>query len=130
MRIILPWPPSVNHYWRGSGRQRYLSPAARRYRADVQVEVALAGAAEHISEAVALDITLRPADHRVRDTDNILKALLDSLVYAGVIEDDRLVRELSMRWGCPVRPGRVEVEVRRLGYDMEQWRADCSQRRK
>jgi crossover junction endodeoxyribonuclease RusA len=45
---------------------------------------------EPIVGSLAIQIDVYPPDRRRRDLDNILKALLDSLSHAGVIEDDSL----------------------------------------
>ena len=128
IRLVLPWPPSVNTYWRRVADRVLISREGRRYRADVAAEVMVAGAAHHLREAVAVDVVLHPPDYRVRDTDNVLKALLDALTYAGVIEDDRQVRDLAVRWECPERPGSVRLAVRPLGYTLEEWRERCRTR--
>jgi len=60
-------------------------------------------------------IRVFPPDRRRRDLDNILKASLDALVKAGVVEDDYLVRRLVVERDEPQKPGWVEVEVRAFG---------------
>ncbi|EHV9059806.1 RusA family crossover junction endodeoxyribonuclease, partial [Escherichia coli] len=34
--FVLPWPPTVNTYWRRRGSQYYISDKGQKYRKDVQ----------------------------------------------------------------------------------------------
>ena len=61
------------------------------------------------SQPVAVFIFARPPDRRKRDLDNILKAILDALVYGGVIKDDYQVEEIHLIRKPPEPGGRVEV---------------------
>lgn len=51
---------------------------------------------------------------RVRDLDNLAKPILDALTSCRVIEDDILVRSLSIEWDEGVEDGAVLVTVRAL----------------
>jgi crossover junction endodeoxyribonuclease RusA len=51
----------------------------------------------------------------VRDLDNILKCLLDSLTRAGAWDSDGQIDELAIIRGEPVREGTVEVIVSEIG---------------
>jgi Holliday junction resolvase RusA-like endonuclease len=35
MRLLLPYPPSINHYWRRAGRFIHISREGREYRKQV-----------------------------------------------------------------------------------------------
>ena len=95
VRLILPFPPSVNHVW---GRKKsggvYLVKAARLYRLAVKSIVAAAGLQGLPLEGrliVALDL-YPPSRHR-RDADNYCKAPLDALTKAGVwLDDSQVIR--------------------------------------
>ena len=52
-----------------------------------------------------------PPDKRRRDLDNILKALLDSLVHAGVLIDDEIIDELHIIRLPPAAPGTVFITI-------------------
>jgi len=56
-------------------------------------------------------ITATPPDKRVRDLDNILKSLLDSLVHAGVILDDSLIDDLHIVRNNTAKPGHVVISI-------------------
>lgn len=118
INLELPYPPSVNAYW-----------AVRKYRGRVGVGKSAAAIAWHAAAAAAileagrptaglaavrLEITAHPP-RRSCDVDNCLKAILDALEAAGVVEDDNQVAEILVRRG-PVEkaPGRVVVTVERV----------------
>ena len=105
----LPWPPSVNNYYRHVGPRVLISREGRKYR---RMAVSrLGGLFDKFSGAVALSLDCYPPDRRRRDIDNILKCLLDSLVNAGVMEDDSLVKRLHMEMLEPIPEGLVHVHI-------------------
>jgi crossover junction endodeoxyribonuclease RusA len=114
LEFELPWPPSVNHYWRSpssgplAGRT-LLSAAGRAYRQ--RVEVALLVQRVPRRELVGhLEIFLlahEPAPRRRRDLDNLLKPVLDGLTHARVIADDLYFDRITIARGaaCTSRTG-------------------------
>ena len=114
MRIALPYPPTVNHYWGVSGNRRYIMPRGIAFREAVALEVYAAHGVP-IEGPVRLDIVAHPPDKRRRDIDNILKALLDALEHGGAFENDAQVADLRIRRAEPVSGGRVDVEIREEG---------------
>lgn len=101
-RLELPYPPSMNSYWRNTtdrrGRPRtLLSKDARAYRAEVTARVWEAGRPKHGKSRLRVSIGIHPPDRRRRDIDNLTKSLLDSLEHAGVFDDDEQVDELTIR---------------------------------
>jgi len=114
MRIALPYPPTVNHYWGQSGTRRYIMPRGVAFREAVALELYAAHGAP-IEGPVRLDIVAHPPDKRRRDIDNILKALLDALEHGRAFEDDSQVAHLTIRRAEPVNGGRVDVEIREEG---------------
>lgn len=118
IKLTLPWPPSVNAYYRHivmKGAPRTLISAdGRGYRAEVSARVLIARAAKRLNSRLAVRIEASPPDRRARDLDNILKSLLDALTYAGVIEDDSLIDDLHLV-RCPVvKSGSVSVFITSL----------------
>jgi crossover junction endodeoxyribonuclease RusA len=119
MEFELPYPPSVNQYWRRFRGRMVLSKAAQAYRKAVAAAVL-----EHwgysrrkpIAAGVAIRLTVHPPDRRRRDLDNVLKAVLDAVVKAGIMEDDSQVERLSLAWGTvdPTSGGRVVMRLRVL----------------
>ena len=102
LEITLPWPPSVNHYWRHVGARTLISKAGRQYREDVGAAVLEARASGWdvpVLGRLAVTILVRPPDKRRRDLDNLLKAPLDALEAAGVYDDDSQIDSLEIRRG-------------------------------
>lgn len=110
----LPWPPSVNNIWRRvviNGQPRTLvSREGREYREKVR---AIAYGCKPLVGLLAIDIEACPPDFRRRDLDNILKATLDALTYAGIWRDDNQVCEIHVRRMRPVQDGWLSVKVQR-----------------
>jgi crossover junction endodeoxyribonuclease RusA len=110
--VSLPFPPTVNTYWRRVGNRTVLSAGARAYRGAVHGAVLehLFGVPrrEPLTGPVAVEIEFRPPDRRRRDLDNLPKGLLDALKHAGIYEDDSQVRRLNT-WFGPVQDGGLSV---------------------
>ena len=116
LEFDLPWPPSVNRYWRNLGDRVLISREGRAYRERV-VAMLAAHTAEPLSGRVAVKITVYPPDRRRRDLDNMLKALLDALAYGGVYDDDGQIDDLRVIRGAAVKGGAVRVAVALIDPD-------------
>ena len=116
LTVELPYPPSVNHYWRRVGPRTLISRQGRAYRRDVATAVRRI---DHAPERLPLtgplwvEVSLYPPDRRRRDLDNTLKALLDALQHAGVYPDDSLIEQLSVEKRKVVEGGKAVVVIRR-----------------
>lgn len=95
IQLLLPWPPSVNHYWGQSGKQRFITKRGKDFRMAVAEECAL-NEVKALEGRLAVHVALFPPDHRKRDVDNILKALLDACEHAGCYESDSQIDELHI----------------------------------
>ena len=107
----LPWPPSVNNYYRHVGPRVLISRAGRKYRTMV---VSRLGGLKRLSGAVSLSLECYPPDRRRRDLDNLLKCLQDSITAAGVLDDDSQIRRLQMEMLEPIEGGLVHVRLETL----------------
>lgn len=125
LRFTLPWPPSVNTYWRHivlggkfkkARAQVLLSEQGRAYRVNAVASMAEQRVPRNaLRGRLGIRLTAHPPDNRRRDLDNTLKGLLDALGHAQVIEDDSAIDELTIVRG-PVRPqGVMQIELRELG---------------
>jgi crossover junction endodeoxyribonuclease RusA len=93
----LPFPPSVNHYWRHVGSRTLISRTGRAYRQQVLHDVEQLGL-RAITGPIRLEVIVTRPDRRRRDLDNLLKSLLDALDHAGVYEDDSQIQDLRISW--------------------------------
>jgi crossover junction endodeoxyribonuclease RusA len=96
MILTLPWPPSVNRYWRQVNGRAILSADGRHYKQDVAALCFTAGVQPEMGPVV-VDIVAFPPDRRRRDLDNLLKATLDSLTPWAWADDSQVV-DLRIRW--------------------------------
>lgn len=125
-KLILPYPPSANRYWRIFRGRAVPSAEAALYKRLVWAVARSSGMGDPTTAPVALELILRPvnpkdADRRERlqgpgwhhglrclDLDNALKAALDALqgiAYA----NDKQVMSIRIERGVPVPNGALEV---------------------
>jgi crossover junction endodeoxyribonuclease RusA len=110
MILTLPYPPTVNTYYRNVGSRVLLSAKGRAYRKRVALEC-IAQRAKRIDGPLAVRIVAHPPDRRRRDIDNLLKSSLDSMQYAGLFEDDALIADLRILRGEVETGGRLLVSI-------------------
>ena len=118
MKLTLPFPPSVNSYWRAPNEGplaglHLISAKGRKYQSDACAAIIeqLRRLPKPSSALAAVEIILFPPDARRRDLDNYNKALFDALTHAGVWEDDSQVKRMVIEWGPIVKKGRVEITI-------------------
>lgn len=100
--LKLPYPPSINHYYKAWRNRVVISAAGVKYRRDV------AAATEGIAKLTGrlkLKLTVCPPDARRRDMDNVLKATLDAMQHAGLYDDDSQIDLLVVIRGNKVSGG-------------------------
>ena len=110
MVMVLPYPPSINHYWRRVGPRTLISREGRAFRRNVCALLGGSGRPPRTGR-IALAMDAFPPDRRRRDLDNIQKAVLDALEHADVYADDSQIDLLLTRRRGPVRGGRLEVRI-------------------
>ena len=117
----LPWPPSVNNYYRHVGPRVLISRAGRRYRSMV---VSRLGGLNKLSGRLSLYAELYPPDRRRRDIDNINKVVFDSLQDAGLYSDDSQIKELHLLMLEPMPPdGLIHIELKETDNERQNIRA-------
>lgn len=112
--LTLPWPPSVNHYYRRVGNATLISKEGRRYRKRVASDVLLARS-PRVDGRLSVRIVASPPDLRRRDLDNLQKSLLDALQHAGVYDDDSQFDRITVERAGVVEGGEVLVEITEIG---------------
>lgn len=96
MSLILPYPPSVNHYWmRNRNGSVRISERGLSYRKEVWA-ICRSNLVKALAGPVAVRIEVLPPDARRRDLDNILKAILDALQHGGAYLDDSQISHLEI----------------------------------
>lgn len=111
LTLELPWPPSINRYYRHVGYKTLIAKEGRDYRATVIAK--LTGVLqEPLKDRLKISIECYPPDYRKRDLDNILKALFDSLQHAKIMEDDQQIDEINMIRHEPLPPhGLIAIKI-------------------
>lgn len=110
--LMLPFPPSVNHYWGQCRNRRFIKAKGIEFR-EATAEIVAANA-EKIEGRLAVFISLYPPNKIRRDIDNSLKALLDALQHAGCFDDDEQIDHLSVARMGVVKGGQCKVVVVRI----------------
>ena len=133
MKIILPYPPSVNRFWmsvatmteryRVTGKLKDLriitfpTSEAKEYMQQVR-KIFLASQLPKLGGDIELHmIFFRP--QRSGDLDNFFKAPIDALKNFAFFDDKHIVRIIAERHEDPRNP-RVEIEILPVGLFAEQ----------
>jgi crossover junction endodeoxyribonuclease RusA len=101
--FAMPFPPSVNTYWRHVGKKVLVSEKGRKYRVTVKNDIS-GLFIRPIDGSVKVEINAYPPDNRRRDLDNLMKASLDALTFAGAWLDDSQIVDLRIVRGEVVKP--------------------------
>jgi crossover junction endodeoxyribonuclease RusA len=110
IELELPYPPSVNHYWRSWRGRVLISRSGRAYRDAVGLVLRRMGV-KPMAGRLAVHIELYPPDRRKRDLDNTLKAIGDSLQHGGAFEDDSQIVWLLIEKADVVKAGKIIVRI-------------------
>lgn len=111
--LILPFPPSMNTYWRNLNGRTLLSAKGRKYKTDVVYAVyeQLKRVPKPITDNVAVKVEFYPPNNIRRDMDNYFKALFDSLTTAGVWADDSQIKRIDADWCESVTNGNTIISI-------------------
>ena len=110
IEMTLPWPPSVNTYWRNFDGRMIISARGRDYRETVGDQMTLQKMVKHFKGQLKVEIEAFRPDKRRRDLDNLLKATLDGLAHAGVYEDDSQIVDLHIYWAKDIG-GMLKIKI-------------------
>lgn len=109
IKLELPWPPSVNRYYRTVLGRMLISREGREYR---KLITELVDVPTMFLGRVAVTVECHAPDRRRRDLDNICKCLFDSLTSAGVWDDDSQIDDMRVVRAGVMPRGMVRVEIR------------------
>lgn len=111
--LELPYPPSINNYFRKYRNRMVISQKGRAFRSQVCLALKQADV-KPISGPVVVKIRAYPPDKRKRDIDNIQKPLLDALEKGNAFYNDCQVKLLVTKMLNPIANGRTIVSIRSL----------------
>jgi len=95
IKLELPYPPSVNHYWGQAGKNKFIGKKGKEFRMAV-AEACLDAEVVVLEGRLSMHVSLYPPDRRKRDVDNVLKPLLDAMEHAGCFDNDNQIDELHI----------------------------------
>lgn len=111
VRLELPYPPTVNTYWRANGNRRYISKAGVEFTQEVSLVVKMQKPKPFGDKQVAISVMIHPRSKRKFDLDNTLKAILDALMKAGMYDDDSQIEYIEIARGEAVDGGKAVVHL-------------------
>lgn len=113
--FTLPFPPSINGYWRTFRNRQIISKRGREYRLEVLRLCKILGIEDELIDSkVSVSLILNPPTLRRYDVDNFNKALFDGLTNAGFWVDDEQVQKLTVSKGEKTKGGNVIVKIKVL----------------
>ena len=117
---VLPFPPSVNKYWRmgktwDGKRVTHLSSEAKKFTHEVAVIIAKKAGTTYSTKRLRGEFILHPKTKARIDIDNRLKGLLDAMQKAYLYADDEQFDEITIRRGSVVKGGNIEVRIWEIG---------------
>ena len=118
IKLTLPYPPSVNHYWIQTGRRKTIGAKGIAYRNAVFYAIAPQHRRMGTTKRLKVVIHATMPDKRKRDIDNLPKAILDGIQNTGLYIDDNQIDELTIIRGMVKKPGSIQVEIYEVdGFD-------------
>jgi crossover junction endodeoxyribonuclease RusA len=121
--LTLPYPPTVNTYWRigrrgkSSKRMMILSERAQAFHLSALPAIIQSGLRLE-DQLFSVTVGVWFPDARSRDTDNLWKPILDTLQRGGAFEDDdQAVDSRIIACGIDRKNPRIQVIVRPVSPD-------------
>lgn len=110
----LPYPPSLNHYYRHVGSRVLISKAGRKYRETV-VSLLRSCKIKPLTGRIELHLEAYPPDRRRRDLDNLMKCVIDAVQHAGVYIDDSQIVKIIAEKHDPMPPaGMLYIRIKEI----------------
>ncbi len=115
IEIELPYPPTVNHYYKYVRGRVFITTRGRKYREAVCYLIR-ANRLREIFYPIEMEIDWYLPDRRKRDIDNILKSLLDAMERGRLYENDSQIVKLTIEKHSIVKGGRVIVRIKEIKH--------------
>lgn len=119
MKIVLPFPPSVNQLYATDWKTKRRFKSKRYAEWCKAAEPSVYQTSERFIVPVRIEYRFGRPDKRKRDLSNLFKACDDLLVHHGIIQDDSDIHEILADWSG--KPGFVEITILPL-----QLESDCA----
>ena len=102
IQFVIPYPPTVNHFYQRSGKRVFRSKEYRDFIGRVGwIWTASAPGNWKTDGRFSVNLEVFPPDYRKRDLDNIVKATFDALTQSCAWRDDSQVEALHVRRRSP-----------------------------
>lgn len=112
IKLKLPFPPSLNSYYRTVNNRILISEKGRIYRQNVLLAcISQFRLVPKLSGRLSVKIIATMPDKRRRDLDNMLKAVLDAMQHAGVYLDDSQIDHLQIIRSAVEKPGWLDITI-------------------
>ncbi len=108
LKLILPYPPSVNNLYATFQGRRIISAAGRKFKSDIAVLARQQGARLLAGDLVITFRVFRPK--RIGDLDNRLKISQDSLKGICFADDKQIIEIHAFRFDDRENP-RIEIDI-------------------
>lgn len=117
--LVLPWDVLVSSNKRSGGMVGWTTKEYREKRDAATTLVRFAHKGPPIERPVKVSVTFYPPDRRVRDSTNLMKAIVDALVAGGLLADDNdtVVRAWEGYVEQPTADARAEISVQVLDLE-------------
>jgi len=113
----LPFPPSINSYYgRGRNGSVYIKQKGKEYRNTVMI-ICQMRRIKPMHGRLCVLVRFYPPDRRIRDLDNIEKALFDALQHGGVYLNDNQIDDKRTVRCEPVKDGKIVIELKEIKSD-------------
>ena len=127
--LVLPYPPSVNHY-KSVGRivrtsngklyqKRVNSNKTLQFYHEVWLRIRQEGVISFGKSTISVSVDVYPPDKRRRDIDNLAKLILDSLQRGGLYDDDYQIARLLVVRRDIIPLGQIIVSISEIENENE-----------
>ena len=111
LTIKLPYPPSINNYYRRTSNGVFINAIGKLFR--MNTVVLCRDYKNYFDKSKRLDLTIivNQPDRRDRDLDNLAKSTLDALQHAKVFVSDSQIDKLTIIRDEIVKDGSITVKI-------------------